>query len=468
MPETIASVIPEILETSEEDDGVRTTSSSQGSDPKGPEGAQAGRQPVSTLKAYVNLVTVLIGAGIMALPQLPVRGGWVLSPLILLMVMLTTAESALQMWKAFMASRASQHGKFEMSTYEDLGREAWGPVGQMLAALVVNTFLFGVYSAYAVLVGMQLANLAQALDKQLWILIMYPVFIALALLPDLSALSKFVPLGMVAACATAVCIICKSLLDASRWGSWDLADGEELHSPWPQEPAALGVVLATCIGAMTFHPVVPAVIQDMKTPEQFPLAMTGAVVTCGSLYMAVIVCGYYGYGNFIQGDVVQSMAYSPASFDQAFNVPSQDWTGAATHWVLPVMATMVLINITLSMPLNAMSIFYSIQDFKHFASYVKPGTWANWAMRVVVVTFAVAIALCVPQFTLVYGFFCAAFAPVVSLVFPLLFAGAVLRRAGKRQTWLRAGLHGFIMILSVFCMVAGLYGTILDFFGISA
>ena len=119
-----------------------------------------------------------------------------------------------------------------MLTYGDLGREAWGPLGEILANLVINIFLFGVYSAYAVLIGMQLENISQqALDKRFWILILYPVFVALALAPNLSALSRLVPLGMLAACATGAFIVGKSLADASHWQTWD----EEIHSPWPQD-----------------------------------------------------------------------------------------------------------------------------------------------------------------------------------------------------------------------------------------
>ena len=66
-----------------------------------------------------------------------------------------------------MASR----GSFEMLTYGDLGREAWGPLGEILANLVINIFLFGIYSAYAVLIGMQLENISQqGLEKRVWIL----------------------------------------------------------------------------------------------------------------------------------------------------------------------------------------------------------------------------------------------------------------------------------------------------------
>ena len=208
-------------------------SKDQNTEPTEPMG-QGKKGKLSTFKTYVNLVTVVIGAGIMALPQLPLRGGWLMSSLILLLVVVCSMESGLYMWKAFMASQASQ-GRIPMSTYEDLGREAWGPVGQILTAVVTNIFLFGVYSAYAVLIGMQLENIShQALDKRFWIPILYPVFVCLALTRDLSSLSRLVPLGFLAACGLAAVIIGKSILDAHHWQAWDQEQRRDLHSAWPE------------------------------------------------------------------------------------------------------------------------------------------------------------------------------------------------------------------------------------------
>lgn len=448
----IASVVPEL-----DAPGPGTGESAEGgvSKPSKKEGA---RPPLSTFKTYVNLVTVVIGAGIMALPQLPLRSGWVLSSLILVLVLLSSVESGLHMWRAFMASR----GSFEMLTYGDLGREAWGPLGEILANLVINIFLFGIYSAYAVLIGMQLGNISQqALEKRVWILILYPVFVALALTPNLSALSRLVPVGMLAACATAVFIVSKSLADASHWQTWD----QEIHFAWPQESLmSLGVVLATCIGAVAFQPVVPAVLQDMGKPEKFPLAMLAAVVTCGCLYIAVMLCGYHGYGAFIREDIVQSMTHAPKDLQEAFEDEAEawNWTGEKSLWVPALVSSLVLLNIVLSMPIIMMAVFYSVQESKALAPYVKPGSWANWVMRATLVTIAVVIAMCVPRFTLVFGFFCAVAGPAVALAFPLLFSGAVLRRCGVAQSWWRHGLHGLIIGLSLLCMVAGIYTSVVD------
>ena len=57
----------------------------------------------------------------------------------------------------------------------------------------------------------------------------------------------------------------------------------------------------------------------MKQPEQFPRALYAANLTSGALYLAVMLAGYYGYGAFINQDIVESMTYSPANLDEAFS-----------------------------------------------------------------------------------------------------------------------------------------------------
>ena len=95
----------------------------------------------------------------------------------------------------------------------------------------------------------QLQNLStDTIDGRVWMLIMYPVFVGLALLRNLSVLSKLVPVGMVAALATAVCIVWKSLMEVEVSAALGMAQGAK---------TALGAALATCLGAFTIAPRVP-------------------------------------------------------------------------------------------------------------------------------------------------------------------------------------------------------------------
>ncbi|CAJ1461090.1 unnamed protein product [Effrenium voratum] len=436
-------------ETSEQpvEVGKSSTSTSEGTS------AVSVKKPsVSTLEAYVNLVTVIIGAGILALPQLPARGGWVLCPLLLILCGFAVHESALQLWKGFMADHA-----IPVSTYEDLGEAAFGVPGRAITTVVVNAFLLGICSAYCALIGMQLQTVSNnAIHSRAWLLIMYPVFVCLALLPNLSVLSKLVPVGMVAALATAVCIIAKAMIDVEHWSDW--SEEAELHAAWPAQWPALGAVLATCLGAFTLAPVSPPLIQDMAKPERFPRALSCALLTCAILYIAVMLCGYYGYGNFIQENVVANMHLFPASSEEALR-PASTWTGSSAEWLAPVVSVMVLTNIMLSMPLLAMAVFYSVQSFKYTAPYVPPGSWANWAMRVALITGVDAVALAVPRFTVVFAFFSAVTSPFVSLVLPICFAGAILK---DKPRVLRRAWHVLIVIVGALCLIFGVYTAVMD------
>ncbi|CAK8997882.1 Amino acid transporter AVT1C (AtAvt1C) [Durusdinium trenchii] len=411
------------------------------------------KERVSTIEAMINLVTVIIGAGILALPQLPRRCGWVLSALMLLISCSAVQEAALCLCRALIQTN-SQESK--VTTFEALGHRALGWQGQLAVAVVANTFLLGVCSAYAALIGMQLYNLTGVFNQRAWVLIAYPIFVLLGLLPNLSALSKLVPLGMLAACLTGLMVIWSSLQDVETWQSWKTGDLDmEIHDTWPSQPAALGSALATCCAAFSFVPVVPAIIRDMRTPQHFPRALNGALAICGLLYLGVMLCGYYGYGNFIRDDIVESLGQSPATFEEAMHQPISEWTGARRPWLRVFISILILINIFLSMPLLAMAVFYSIES--SFAHAV-PGSWANWAMRIGLLTGVVAVALAVPRFTVVFSFFSSLTAPCVSLIFPLLFADYILEKVSK----CRRGYHAVLFIIAVLSMIFGVYTSIWD------
>lgn len=410
---------------------------------------------VSTVEAFVNLVTVIIGAGILALPQLPQRSGFVLAALLLVIGGLAVQESSIQLWKALMAANEpldDEKPARKVTTYEALAETALGLSGRIFTAAVVNIFLLGICSAYAALIGMQLYNLTGIFDQRIWLLIASPIFVMLALLPNLSVLSKFVPLGMLAACLTAVMVVWRALEDAGTWRSWD----QDVHHLWPSSFAPLGSALVTCVGAFTLIPMVPPIVRDMSKPQNFSWALNAALLTCGILYLGVMLCGYYGYGSFISEDIVESMSRSPSSWEEAMSQPIADWTGVQRLWIRVFMSILILVNITLSMPLLAMAVFYSIESFE--SNYVVPGSWSNWMMRISIITGIVAVAWAVPRFTVIFGFFSSLAAPCVSLILPLVIAGCVL---GKAKCWRRI-YHGVLVLLAVSSMFSGMYTSVMD------
>eukprot|EP00438_Fugacium_kawagutii_P019826 Skav227921 [mRNA] locus=scaffold146:173219:176213:+ [translate_table: standard] len=110
------------------------------------------------------------------------------------------------------------------------------------------------------------------------------------------------------------------------------------------------------------------------------------------------------------------------------------------------------------MPLLAMAVFYSIESFEALRSYVVPGSWTNWMMRISIIAGVVAVALAVPRFTVVFGFFSALAAPCVSLILPLLIAGNILE---KESCW-RRSYHGLIVCIAILSMISGMYTSVMD------
>ena len=119
---------------------------------------------------------------------------------------------------------------------------------------------------------------------------------------------------------------------------------------------------------------------------------------------------------------MESMSYSPSSWEEAMK-PISEWTGLQRLWIRVFMSILILINITLSnpAPTRHMNFYMAGSEACHFwpwpysiplflgptrnallsgnvetnklfgsgqesceavESYVRPGSWTNWMMRI--------------------------------------------------------------------------------------
>merc|ERR1711865_880587 len=98
---------------------------------------------------------------------------------------------------------------------------------------------------------------------------------------------------------------------------------------------------------------VPTIRGQMQNQSEFPSAFRTTIGIVLVLYVAVMLCAYYGYGNFVKDNVVQSMVQFPRSLDEAHDSiknGDSDFTGERSPFVGNSMAVMVTINLILSFP----------------------------------------------------------------------------------------------------------------------
>jgi len=415
-------------------------------------------------QAAFSLVTVVIGAGVMALPNVPLKGGMVPSLFALVACGATITESGLTMWKGIMAgNKGAPVGKKNIVSYEDFGRAGFGQVGEASVTIMMVLYFIGVSSSFGVLIAESLAHLlGHTVSAKMALLYLSPAFGLLAMLPNVTAVAKLVPLAIIAIVALCSIIVLKSFMDAQRWQTWPDLEPEKLHKAWPSSPMNLGPVVAILFGSFSVNGNVPSVMCEMKDPMQFPLALKTAMGMVGMIYLMVMGACFYGYGEFTQSDIVDSLSYFPANQFQAFNEPFRKWTGGSAAVLGNVMSVLLLVKLAIGLPLNLMVVFYSFQTFRYTKDYVPAGSAANKLMRLAVVALAVVVGLVVTNFSQLFALVCAIFGPLLQTVLPLFFSYRIRR---VRSMCLRQCVHYAMLVVAGFTLTIGTYESVVDIVG---
>merc|ERR1712048_1557690 len=160
----------------------------------------------------------------------------------------------------------------------------------------------------------------------------------------------------------------------------------------------LGTSMSTLVGAFGFVPNVPSILCEMKDPAEFPKAFKLAIVIILVLYLAIMNCAYYGYGQFIQADIILSLVKAPATATEAWTLTYDQWTGIRTPYLEFVISALLSVKLLIVIPLILMAVFYSLQTMEFTAKAVPPGSLSNKVMRVSIVALAVLIGYLVHDF----------------------------------------------------------------------
>jgi len=413
-------------------------------------------------QATFSLVVVVIGVGVMALPQLPMKGGWCMSILSMLACYVAITESGIAMWKGVMAGNhadAKDLASKAIVSYEDFGKAAFGKTGEAVVLLMMMLYFLGVVASFGVLIAEELENLIGHISKKEWLLAFAPIMILMSQLPNVTAVAKMTPLAVFCILILVSVIISKSVLDAQRWQEWP--DPAKLHRDWPQDPMAMGTVVASMFGAFGVNGNVPSILCEMKDPMEFPFAYKTAMTIVLLVYLAVMCCGYYGYGDFMQPDIVKSLSSFPATEEQALDVKFDDWTGPKALVLRGVCATLLLIKLIIGLPLNMMVIYYSLQTYEGTKDCFPVGSFANKIMRVLVVVIAVVIGLAVTQFNKLFALVASVCGPMLQCFLPIFLSYKIRKKHGARMSsWVRRFGHALIVLLGLYCLTMGFYDSV--------
>ncbi|KAF9273592.1 hypothetical protein BGZ68_001368 [Mortierella alpina] len=392
-------------------------------------GAPAGK--ATNFQAYVNVVSVLAGAGTLGLPAALRDAGWV--GLLILAIACGMAIYANQK----LIKCLYYDGKNRLREYPDVAHAAFGLPGRILVTFFYNSIALGGPVLYLILTGSNIHDLASSVGSTItlkqWIMIAAAVMVVPIIVTktmrEVAFLSIF---GALSTAVVVVIVTIGSIIDSKNFDTILKPDG----SVGPVEhvaaiPRHLPIALATFAFSYGGNVVFPHVEESMKHKQAWNKIVLWGILTVTVLY---VVCATTGYA--VYGDGVLSPIYK--------NLP-----GGTIRSISTIIITL---HVLLAIPLFLTTFNLQIESALKL-EHRGLSTKTEWAFRAVIRTLSMilvaTIALFFPYFGQMMSLLGALSDGMLTFVFPVVFYLKLygLRRVGKIEL--------VIMVLIVIIGTAG-------------
>jgi len=292
-----------------------------------------------------------------------------------------------------------------------------------------------------------------------------PLLLHLGMLKDLQAMAKIMPLGVFASLSSCLLICVKAWLDADIIQD-NAPASTELHSMWPDEFSSLGTIMAVLFSAYSVMGTVPSIRGQMQDRKEFLNAFRLAISVVFVVYLMVMSIGYYGYGNYVEDNVVASMMHPHVvKMEHQTSSNSEDHPKKGLSVLGTFMTLLVSTYLFIGFSLFFACIIGTIQKLNLPYGLSEPMSPSNRALRACIIFAVSGIGLFIPHFREVMAIMSSICCSCNNVFFPLLFSRklemdlkedyAELRTSSTR----RIG-HVLILLLAFFCASLGLKDSV--------
>ncbi|KAG0335802.1 hypothetical protein BG004_008313 [Podila humilis] len=290
--------------------------------------APAGK--ATNFQAYVNVVSVLAGAGTLGLPAALRDAGWIG----LLILALACGMAIYSNQKLIQC--LYYDGRNRLREYPDVAAAAFGLPGRILVTFFYNSIALGGPVLYLILTGTNIHDLTSAVGSTItlkqWIMIAAAIMVVPIILTktmrEVAFLSIF---GALSTAVVVVIVVVAAIIDSNNFDTITRPNGEV--GPVEHDviiPRNLPLALATFAFSYGGNVIFPHVEESMKHKRSWNKIVFWGIMTVTVLYF---LCSSTGYA--VYGDAVKSPIY--------LNLPS-----GATRTISTIIIT---IHVLLAIPL---------------------------------------------------------------------------------------------------------------------
>ncbi|KAK1412941.1 hypothetical protein QVD17_34565 [Tagetes erecta] len=377
----------------------------------------------SVTQTVFNSVNVMVGVGVLSMPNTIAQAGWVGMGVLILF-------AAMCCYTAYLMKNCFE-SKDTIESYPDIGEAAFGKYGRLIIAIVLYTSLYAYCVEFIILEGDNIASLFPSISLHLgglnmdsvhFYAILSAVIMGLTLLVKNARVISF--LSATGVVATVMVILCVLWLGTVNVG---------FHENGP--PVKLGGI-AFALGVYGFcfsgHVVFPNIYQSMADKTKFTKAMIICFILCVLMYGSVAIMGFFMFGE-------QSLSQI------TLNMPED------------AIASKVALLTVIINPFTKYPFFRSF--IKLLPIRVASSYWCFIILRVALVASSVCVAFALPFFGLVMALMGSVLCILTSLILP---AFCFLRIKGNKATTTQTGLTITIMVIAIICMFVGTYSSLAD------
>lgn len=363
--------------------------------------APAGK--ATNFQAYVNVVSVLAGAGTLGLPAALRDAGWV-GLIILALACAMAIYSNQKLIKCLYYD-----GRNRLREYPDVAAAAFGLPGRIVVTFFYNSIALGGPVLYLILTGSNIHDLASSVGSTItlkqWIMIaaaiMVVPIIVTKTMREVAFLSIF---GALSTAIVVFIVMVAAIIDSKDFDTVTYSDkttGPVLHDV--AIPRNLPIALATFAFSYGGNVIFPHVEESMKDKRAWNRIILWGILTVTVLYVLCSTTGYAVYGNIVQSPIYK-------------NLP-----GGATRTISTIIITL---HVLLAIPLFMTTFNLQIESALKLESRGL-STKTEWFYRAIIRTLSMilvaTIALFFPYFGQMMSLLGALSDGMLTFVFPVVF-----------------------------------------------
>ncbi|KAJ1959997.1 hypothetical protein IWQ62_004397 [Dispira parvispora] len=377
--------------------------------------------------AFMNIVCVVAGTGVLQLPFALQEGGW-----LSLIIMVLSGFIGVYVGNILIRCLYYDSRK-RLSSMPEIGGAAFGKIGLYVTYFFHYLYILGTVCIYIILAGDNITNLLDQVNagvpsrvcKLIVAVVMWAPFVAMKSMKEVALLALF---GYITTVIVVVIAVVVGFLDmATVHANHDITYSVLTITRLPSAIASISFAFSGTV-------VYPHVEASMKNPQSWPRVVAVSMFSITMMYLIMSICGYAVYGNTTVSPILS-------------NLPA----GAAKNVAL----ILISLHVILAAPIMLTTFALEVER-GHNITVDRLGRMreflVRFTFRTVVVAALYGIAIAIPYFSDVLSLIGALSTCMVFFVFPTIW---YIRLYGFKV------LRWWEWILCIIILILGVVGVIM-------